>query len=327
MKKSLLFLTFAAGMAFCANAQDVTYNFFDPADCDADGWLWLDTQEKIDKYVGEGKKIKLVHAPYEVQDPDFPDDYITPESYADPNLKGYNQLGEEGGEGSVTGGIYLPAAFYDPDDWWPTRGGGILVSMPDCAVFELYISQSFPEVITEMYMAKEETDNPADCAYFWDDDYSFMDETMGPVIKDYAGFYLNIQDIQTDYSMGDGEPDIWSLYGEKGEARTAYIANYSYIEEDTDNTCPMYIQGIHIRTYTSVSADTVGEAGVESIAQDSLKVSVKGGVVQLSSPAQIAVYSPSGAKVAGGYGSSLDCSALKGIYFVKAGNKTVKAVF
>ncbi|MCH5241939.1 MAG: hypothetical protein J1F67_05900 [Muribaculaceae bacterium] len=325
MKKSLLFMAFA-GLALGANAQDATYNFFDPADCDADGWLWLDSQEKIDKYVGgldSDKKIKLVHAQYEFQDPNFPDDYYTPESYADPDLKGYNQLGEEGGEGSVTGGIVLPAAQYDPEeDWWPTDGGGILVAMPDCAVFELYISQSMPEVMTEIYMAKKETNDPGDCEYLWDDDYSFWDDSLGPVIKDYAGFYHDMQDIQLDYNMGDGEPDIWSLYGAKGEQRTAYIANYTYTEEATDNTCPMYIQGIHILTYTEAS-----QAGVKSLQAENVKINIKGGVISLPNAAQISVYTPSGVKVASTYDSSLDCTSLKGIYFVRVGNKTVKAVF
>ncbi|MCH5239607.1 MAG: hypothetical protein J1F38_05245 [Muribaculaceae bacterium] len=325
MKKSLLFIAFA-GLAIGANAQDATYNFFDPADCDADGWLWLNSQEKIDKYVGgldSDKKIKLVPAQYELRDPAFPDDYYTPESYADPNLKGYNQLGEEGGEGSVTGGIVLPAAQYDPDeDWWPTDGGGILVAMPDCAVFELYISQSMPEVMTEIYVAKKETNKLEDCEYIWDDDYGILDDTQGPVIKDYAGFYLNMQEIEYDYDYGEGNPDIWTIYGEKGEARTAYIANYSYIEEATDNTCPMYIQGIHILTYTDAS-----QAGVKAIQADNVKININGGVISLQNAAQISVYSPSGAKVAEAYGSSLDCSSLKGVYLVKVGNKTVKAVF
>lgn len=322
MNKTLLTIALAGAAAYM-NAQDVTYNFFDPADCDTDGWLWLDTQEKIDKYVGFGKKIQLVDAKYEAPDPDFPGEYYTPISYTNVNLKGYNQLGEEGGEGSVTGGIVLPAASYDPEeDYWPTDGGGILVAMPDCALFELYISQSLPEVKTEIYLAKEETNNPSDCKYLWDDDYAFWDDTLGPVIRNYAGFYLNMQDIQLDYDFGDGNPDIWSIYGPKGEPRTAYIANYTYIEEEADSTCPMYIQGIHILTYTDVST-----SGVKAIAVDDVKISINGGIVSIDQPAQITVYSPSGAVVASAYGTSLDCSALKGVYLVKAGNKTVKTVF
>lgn len=57
MKKVLLTLAALTAVSI-ANAQQ-TYNYFDPADCDADGWLWFDTQEKLEKYCGfenEGKK-------------------------------------------------------------------------------------------------------------------------------------------------------------------------------------------------------------------------------------------------------------------------------
>ena len=325
MKKSLLFLTFAAGMAFCANAQDVTYNYFDPADCDADGWLWLDTQEKIDKYVGEGKKIQLVPAEYEIDDPDFPGEYIPVESSADPSIKGYNTEGVEGGEGSKTGGLILPPTIWG--DYWDDMGGGFIVAMPDCAVFDVYMSQSTPNIYTELDGAISETYDTGDFKFIWYYGYDYFEQEYIPLSENYvATDDLTNPEYTYTYEGSslegtEGQDFVYQIAGEKGcGGRSALYINYG---QDSD----LIIHGLRIRTYTSVSADTVGEAGVESIAQDSLKVSVKGGVVQLSSPAQIAVYSPSGAKVAGGYGSSLDCSALKGIYFVKAGNKTVKAVF
>ena len=263
MKKSLLSLAVAT-LALNAFAADPVYNFFDPADCDADGWLWLDTQAKIDKYVGKGLKIQLVQAQYEVEDPEFPGEYFTPDCSVSPDFKGYNQLGEQGGEGSVTGGIMLPAASYDPEeDWWATDGGGILVAMPDCAVFELYASQSLPEMKFEFYVAKEETDDYTACEYIWDDDPDWWTGEGGPVITEYAGFYHNIQDIEYDYDLGDGNPDIWSIYGPKGEPRTAYIANYTN-DEVPNSTCPIYIQGIHILTYTNVSG-VEQEASVNGI--------------------------------------------------------------
>ena len=49
MKKSVtLALFFAGAFTSAAYAQG---NLFTPADCDSNGWLWFDTQEKIDKYV------------------------------------------------------------------------------------------------------------------------------------------------------------------------------------------------------------------------------------------------------------------------------------
>lgn len=236
-------------------------------------------------------------------------------------------MGEEGGEGSVTGGIYLPAASYDPDeDWYATDGGGILVEMPDCALFELYVSQSKPEVLLEIYAARAETNDPSDCQYVYDDEayYNWSTGEMegGPVITSYAGFYNNIQAYEYDLDLGDGNPDIYSIYGSEGEPRTAYIANYTYTDEEADSTCPMLIQAIRVKTFTNTL-----NAGVESLVADNVNVSVKNGLVTLSQPAQVDVYSASGVKVASAYGLSLDCSNLKGVYLVKVGNKTVKAVF
>lgn len=285
MKKSLLILALGA-MALGANAQDSNtpvYNFFNPADCDSEGWLWLDTQEKIDKYVGKGKKIQLVQAQYEAEDPEFPGEYYTPECSVSPDFKGYNQLGEEGGEGSVTGGILLPAASYDPDeDWWATDGGGILVAMPDCALFELYLSQKLPELKLEFYAAKEETDDYTACKYIWDDDPDWWTETGGPVITEYAGPYLNIQELEYDMDLGDGNPDIWSIYGPKGEARTAYIANYTYTDEEYDSTCPIYIHGIRVYTYTDVSGFDAAVNAIEAADAEAVYYNLQG--VKVNNP-------------------------------------------
>ena len=134
--------------AISMNAQTAaTFNFFDPADCDADGWLWLDTPEKIAKYVGPDKKLKLVNAPYEIEDPEFPGEMVYPESTTDPYIKGYNNKGEQGGEGSKTGAIILPAAE-EHHAFWGDHGGAILVNMPDCATFDVYLSQELPDTYT-----------------------------------------------------------------------------------------------------------------------------------------------------------------------------------
>lgn len=52
MNMKNFFTLFALALLSTAtvNAQD--YNLFPVEDVDADGWLWLDSQAKIDKYVG-----------------------------------------------------------------------------------------------------------------------------------------------------------------------------------------------------------------------------------------------------------------------------------
>ncbi len=67
-------------------------------------------------------------------------------------------------------------------------------------------------------------------------------------------------------------------------------------------------------------------AGVEGIVADA-EITINGKTVVLSAPAEISVYNAAGVKVAGAYGQSLDCSALNGLYIVKAGNKALKAKF
>ena len=58
MKKSVtLALLFAGAFTSAAYAQG---NLFTPADCDSIGWLLFDTQEKIDKYVGDATSDKLI---------------------------------------------------------------------------------------------------------------------------------------------------------------------------------------------------------------------------------------------------------------------------
>ena len=73
MRRKITTLLMAFGAILFANAQE--YNLFDPADVDANGWIWFDTQEKIDKYIGQannedgkidpdGKIIQLICADF-----------------------------------------------------------------------------------------------------------------------------------------------------------------------------------------------------------------------------------------------------------------------
>lgn len=47
MSRKITVLLMTLSVVMFANAQE--YNLFDPADVDANGWIWFDTQEKIDK--------------------------------------------------------------------------------------------------------------------------------------------------------------------------------------------------------------------------------------------------------------------------------------
>lgn len=301
--------------AITVNAADeTTYNFFDPADCDAEGWLWLDTPEKIAKYVGPDKKIKLVDAPYEIEDPMFPGTYIYPETVADASVEGYNTKGVKGGEGSKTGGIILPKAISGDIG---NVGGGIVVQMPDCASFDLYLSQELPNISISVRGAWSHTDAGGckEIHTFMEAFWSWEDDDF--VSTEYAGYADNLQDLTYDWtSIENPDPALekFSLYGAKGNPRTAFIADYS-------RECPTIIQGIRIRTFTDESG-----AGVNDISSDA-QISINGKSIVLSAPSEIEVYDAAGVKVASANAASLDCSALKGVYIVKAAGKSLKAVF
>lgn len=121
-----------------AGMQAQEYNMFDAADVDENGWLWFDTQEKVDKYVGvcneddykvdpNGKLIQLVYAD---QNPTYPATTV------DPTAVGFGADGEVGATGAKTGAIILPAATAVQT----TNGGGFAILMPSCSTFSMNVS-------------------------------------------------------------------------------------------------------------------------------------------------------------------------------------------
>ena len=125
-------------VACSVNMQAQEYNLFDPADVDADGWLWFDTDEKIEKYVGlcneddykidpNGKPIQLVYS-------DIMPDY--PATYADSLFVGAGTDGEIGSDGAKTGTIVLPVSSGSMS----TNGGGIALMLTSCKSLSFCIS-------------------------------------------------------------------------------------------------------------------------------------------------------------------------------------------
>lgn len=134
--KKLYFLMALILCAMSATAQN--YNLFSASDIDKDGWLWFDTQAKVDKYVGtcdednykadpNGKKIQLVYAD---QVPTYPQTTVDSEAI------GFGKGGELGTEGYKKGAIILPAASAAMQ----TNGGGILIMMPSCSELSINVS-------------------------------------------------------------------------------------------------------------------------------------------------------------------------------------------
>ena len=137
MKK---FSTLFLGLACAIGMQAQEYNLF--ADVDADGWLWFDSQEKIDKYVGicdenkykvdpNGKVIQLVYA-------DINPTY--PSATADPYYIGVGADGEDyGTEGYKTGALVIPGS----SGIMTTNGGGFVVCMPSCSSYSNCLSSLY----------------------------------------------------------------------------------------------------------------------------------------------------------------------------------------
>lgn len=134
--KKLYFMMALILCAMSATAQN--YNLFSASDIDKDGWLWFDTQAKVDKYVGtcdeenykadpNGKKIQLVYAD---QLPNYPQTTVDSEAI------GFGKGGELGTEGFKKGAIILPAASAAMQ----TNGGGILIMMPSCSELSINVS-------------------------------------------------------------------------------------------------------------------------------------------------------------------------------------------
>lgn len=300
MKKFLLSVAALAAMvpAFAQN----TYNFFDPADCDANGWLWFDTQEKLDKYCGFGKDYKIMLMSTTVEDAagQFPEPEL------DASFVGYN-TNQEQGEGSKTGAIIVPpASAYVAHD-----GGSIVLYLPDCAQFDVYLSSEGKMV-------------PALFAYM----NKWLDETLWPIdmtiAKGYttsfgrfpgqnAGQYewLNLQDLKN--SNTDPATTFAAPLGQKVTAR---VVNSS---KET-----LLIQGIRVFTYTN----THGDSAIEDVIAGGNNVILSGKTLVADSACDMKVYAVDGKLVASAFTANLDLSELPaGIYVAKAGDSTIKIKF
>jgi hypothetical protein len=141
--KKIFTLAMLAIATMNASAQN-TYNLFNPADCDADGWLWMNTQEKIDKYVGKinedaytvdpnGKTIQMAFANI---NPDYPETYADPDAYG-VDTQG-NTILDEGvnKDECIKGAIVLAPASAQSS----VNGGCLVLNLPSCATIDLILS-------------------------------------------------------------------------------------------------------------------------------------------------------------------------------------------
>ena len=121
--RTIAFCLAILSYAFAANAQ-TTFNYFDPADVDEYGFLWFDTQAKLEKYCGVSSdfKVRLIPATYN----DSTGQPAKPS--LDATVRGWNLEGVLGGDGSHTGAIILPETDFSITWLTEVNGGGIPIT-------------------------------------------------------------------------------------------------------------------------------------------------------------------------------------------------------
>lgn len=210
-KIALLTMALVAFMATSAQAQE--YNMFGASDVDADGWLWFDTQAKIDKYIGNidetNYKVdgngKLIQTVYADQMPDYPASEVSPE------FVGAGTDGETGSEGSRTGAIMLQPSSAS----MTANGGGFVVCMPSCATFSICLSSNSKimgrilatkNVAADMGQASPTTDLTASTGWkIVNASYMTIFKTLGRGIKTWTGIE-NLDNGTDEVTIKSDEP-------------------------------------------------------------------------------------------------------------------------
>ena len=293
MKKGIT--TLFLGLAVALGAQAQEYNLF--YDVDEDGWLWFDSQEKIDKYVGtcdetnycvdpDGKPIQLVYA-------DINPDY--PASTADPTFIGVGTDGEDfGTEGYRTGALVIaPSASLTAQN-----GGGFVVCMPSCASYSICLSTGY-QVYCRM-MGSTDPGTPF-TNYTNISAHSMFNSLCGAGIYTWTGIE----------NLDNGNDDALKLKGDQPV--------YAYFQNNRNQE--VYIHGIRVTTPTN---STLSVSDVAAKQQN--RIFFEGNRVVLNEPADIRVYSADGLLMnAATHADRMDLSNMpKGIYIVKAGDATRK---
>ena len=293
MKKFFTLMLLA--IACSVNMQAQEYNLFDAEDVDADGWLWFDTDEKIEKYVGicneedykvnpNGKLVQLIYA-------DIMPDY--PASYADSRFVGVGIDGDLEGEGAKTGSLVIAPASAN----MTINGGGFVVCMPSCSSYSIALS-SEAKMYVRMLATKDVNTSFTN--------YDVISAKYASVFKPLssAGMFT-WTGIET---LDNGKDDAYKL--QTNAPIYAYFQSLSKYE--------MYIHGIKVMT-------TTNPAGVEEAEAGKDKIFYFNNTVSLNEEAQIEVYNVAGVLVESAFAAQLSLNDMnKGIYFVKVGNNTRK---
>lgn len=304
------------------SAEEPKYNLFDAQDVDADGWLWFDTQAKIDKYIGQAnneigaytigdnvKIIQLASTEYTVEKPDpngFPGDVIQ-ESLAtiafadtlgvskeavvvvDENEKETKEY-QIGGPGSLKGAIVLPSGKAS------ALGGGILIKLPPIVSYELYLSCE-SRMITNVKLSVKE------------------DERFGNYqqVKGYMAPFSYLSKTAGHFTWKVGEE-------KNANTETAVKADVTqYVLAQNKTTRPMYVHGIRVFTVTPTTS-------VNNVNENIFNLYFNGKeLVSNSQNADVTLYDLTGKVILAGRGTHTATDNIKdGVYIAKVveGDKT-----
>lgn len=299
--------TLFLGLACAMGVQAQEYNLF--YDVDEDGWLWFDSQEKIDKYVGpcdemnycvdpNGKPIQLIYADI---NPTFPS------STANPDFIGVGADGEDfGTEGYLTGALILPGS----SGLMATNGGGFVVCMPSCSTYSICLSSGY-SVRCRMLGTRDASAN-------------FSEINTGTE-KFGEGYYRNLAAYSMLNDLCDAGIYYWTgIEDLKGGSAASNDADrlkgdqpvYAYFQNNRNQE--VYIHGIRVTTPTN---STLAVRDVTA-KQQQTRIFLEGERVVLNEPADIRVYNASGLLMdAATHTDRMDLNGLPGgIYIVKAGD-------
>ena len=299
MKKTITLVSLLFGCFMAAQAQG---NLFSADDLDSNGWLWFDTQEKIDKYVGDAgsdKPIKSIPTLYQEEvEPDVFESLsnrLSPDEAGagtDGFLPDIDENGVQVGADAKHGAIILAPSTSMMDN---SNGGGILLYLPSCKYFSLYLSSE--GAIAPLLKGGEGTMETLDCA----------------TIKGYGTMQWGL--LKPFHDAGQCEWEIQDLTN----ANTGLTLNHetpvtAYIINGCGSKAEMYIHGMKILVY--------GEgAGISATAADdnSINIAQTGRYISLSRPADVTVYNTCGAEVMSLRAEAFDAGQLRaGVYIIQA---------
>lgn len=286
MKKFFTLVALALAVASGVNAQ--TYNLFPQWAVDSNGWLWFDTADKINTFVGEidaetytvkmdGKIVQMAAA-------DF-DPYA--ETFASPDSVGVGGTGAEaavGGPGAKKGAIILAAASGLGKD----NGGGILLKLPSLATLSVSLSSTAKKGVRILATKAGENKDISEYEMTFN---KYLMPTFSLMTLYGAGLYEwksmeNLKFSNASFSLKSNAPV------------------YVFIQNTV--SAPMYVHGLKITTPK----------------QEATGISVVNGGETVSG--KVMVYSLDGILVKSNADANEVQSLPKGVYMVRQGGVTKK---